>query len=118
MTEQNWTFECPFTPVIEAACRVAGQSLECDIDFGDIPDPEALGATNFPDDKGRVQVRLRPDMAIGDSLSVLAHELAHVIVGKDGGHGPEWEKTYADIHEEYTRWYDERLKKEQEKADV
>ena len=111
MTQQHWTFECPFTPVIEAACRVAGKSLECDIDFGELPETGVLGATNFPHDGSRIQVRIQPGVEIERAMDTLAHELAHVIVGQsdeNDGHGPEWEAAYAQIHQEYMKWYQQK----------
>lgn len=112
MSEQSWMFQCPFIDVINAASRVAGRSLECDIRFGIPTSPEALGETFFPDDGGRVQVLIRGDQKVEEAMDILAHELAHVITGSDGEHGPVWQKAYGDIHEEYTRWYEDRLAKE------
>lgn len=110
---QNWTFKCPFIDVINAACRVSGKSLDCDIHFGETTEDDALGETYFPADGGRIEVVIRPDMKIEQAMDILAHELAHVIAGEGDDHGPVWEKAYADIYEEYTRWYEERLKKEE-----
>lgn len=60
------------------------------------------GLTDFGDD-GIVSVFVSADLRIQDAAEILAHELAHVAVGCDADHGPEWENAFDAIHAEYNR---------------
>lgn len=46
-------------------------------------------------------VTISVNIPTSGALDVLAHELAHVAVGVDEGHGKEWEHAYEKINDEY-----------------
>lgn len=46
-------------------------------------------------------VELDINLPIRHVVEILAHELAHVAVGIDAGHGKEWEEAFSDIHRAY-----------------
>lgn len=64
---------------------------------------EGYGVTNFPDDGGVPDVFLNGDTPYIILVEIFAHELAHVAVGADGGHGAEWEHAFDAILNEYNR---------------
>lgn len=63
---------------------------------------EAFGCTEFWED-GNIVVFVKATLSICDAAEILAHELAHVAVGENEGHGEAWEKAFDDIHKEYER---------------
>lgn len=60
------------------------------------------GTTIFVDD-GSIIIAINPELKVCDAIEILGHELAHVAVGVDAGHGPEWETAFDAIGEEYDR---------------
>lgn len=52
-------------------------------------------------DSGKIQVVISPDIPVYGAVEVLAHELAHVRVGLDAGHGPRWERCFENIARSY-----------------
>lgn len=81
------------------------KQCECywDPDIGPEEDgKKPYGCTIFGDN-GSVTVLVTPHISVYDATEILAHELAHVAVGDDAGHGPEWESAFSSIHEEYNR---------------
>ena len=62
---------------------------------------EVYGVTTFSDDF--VLVEVSAQLTVVDAVEILAHELAHVVVGSDAGHGPEWEAAFDAIFDEYNR---------------
>jgi hypothetical protein len=62
-----------------------------------------LGQTFFPDDGGTPEVVLCPTLTYVAMMDILAHELAHVAVGRNGGHGAKWKAAYRAIHDAYER---------------
>lgn len=72
---------------------------------GGLRDEEGMfvaGVTTFVPDE-IPEVAINPSLEVWDAVEVLAHELAHVAVGIDEGHGDAWEKAFSAIHEEYER---------------
>lgn len=63
---------------------------------------EAFGATTFDDD-GKVYVAISAEVPVVNATEVFVHELAHVAVGIDKGHGKEWEEAFSEICNEYER---------------
>ena len=61
----------------------------------------AYGLTIFPKDDGIPEVLISAEAPISAAAELLAHELAHVVAGKNAEHGPEWEAVFDAIHEEY-----------------
>jgi predicted SprT family Zn-dependent metalloprotease len=62
------------------------------------------GVTIFPDSGGIPLILINPEIPVSGALEVMAHELAHVIVGPDKPpHGKEWKKAFAWIHREYCK---------------
>lgn len=70
---------------------------------------ELLGLTTFYDD-GDIDVEISGKLTVVDAIEILAHELAHVAVGQDKGHGPEWEEAFDLIYNEYNRLGNLRFK--------
>lgn len=65
---------------------------------------EAVGCTVFPDDGSVPHIQIHTGCTIEGSCEVLAHELAHVIVGTDAEpdeHGPKWKAMFDMI---YATW--------------
>lgn len=58
------------------------------------------GVTEFADD-GAIDVWVDINIPATGVAEVLEHELAHVAVGVDAGHGEEWEKAFDLIHSRY-----------------
>lgn len=63
-------------------------------------DSSAFAVTNFNSD-GTVDVWVDVNNPVVCAADVFEHELAHVAVGYDAGHGEEWEKAVDEIHEKY-----------------
>ena len=80
------------------------------IDENDPDAADAYGYTVFCDD-GEVRVFISCDIPVVAAVEILAHELAHVAVGKDEDHGEKWEAAFEAINKEYYRigeeWYGE-----------
>lgn len=60
----------------------------------------AYGLTEFADD-GTIDVWVDVNIPATGVAEVLEHELAHVAVGVDAGHGDDWEKAFDMIHSRY-----------------
>ena len=73
---------------------------------------KAFGATTFADD-GKVYVAISAEVPAINAAEVFAHELAHVAVGDDAGHGQEWEEALSEICNEYERIL-EKIEQEEE----
>ena len=64
---------------------------------------EVLGITTYGDD-GSVFIDISANLKVADAVEILAHELAHVAVGKEAEpHGQEWEDAFDAIHNEFDR---------------
>lgn len=64
------------------------------------PDETAYGFTQFSDD-GSVTVCVDVNLRVLDAVEVLAHELSHVAVGIEDGHGEKWSAAFDAIHKKY-----------------
>lgn len=62
----------------------------------------AWGRTEFTDEEPPI-VSMDVTTPVIGAVEVLAHELAHVIAGKDADHGEAWEAVFEAIHDEYSR---------------
>ena len=83
-------------------------TVEYDAEITDDNGERVYGLTTFCDD-GSIYVTIDAGQAVCNAVETLAHELAHVAVGADVGHGPEWEKAFDAIYDEYCRIGDELL---------
>lgn len=102
----------PFSTVYQAFERLFPEKT-CEIWWG-LPDNEtdgepAYGATIFPDDGSSPQVFVSPDYPVSQQVEILAHELAHVVAGKDHEHDETWDKAFEQIHNEYENILNERF---------
>lgn len=61
----------------------------------------AYGLTIFSEDGSDPLVCISAEAPISVESELLAHELAHVAVGADADHGPEWEAAFEAIFEKY-----------------
>lgn len=86
-----------------------------DLDLKDEDGKEVLGITVFPADGSEPIVLISADLKFGDSVEILAHELAHVAAGIEAKHDGEWEIAFQKIFEEYNRIGNERFGGEGEK---
>lgn len=59
------------------------------------------GVTDF--DCTPVEIRISAHLPVFHSLEILAHELAHAIVGYEEGHNKKWEECFDKIHQEHQR---------------
>lgn len=89
-------------------------NAKCDIYIGQsmTDGKENLGCTLFPEEhlSGDVPVvEIHFSLSLENATEILAHELAHVIVGYEGDHGEEWERVFSHIHEEFQRKLDEQF---------
>ncbi|MBL3731567.1 hypothetical protein JIN86_18420 [Lysinibacillus sp. HST-98] len=74
---------------------------DCDIIIGmQMTDgKETLGCTLFPDDPNeRVVIEIHPTLSLENATEILAHELAHVIAGKEADHNEHWNAIFAELH--------------------
>lgn len=71
------------------------------VDLCDDKDVPVYGETIFPEDCGEPLVRISAEMPVVGAVEVLAHELAHVAVGPEAGHGEAWEEAFDAIHRKY-----------------
>lgn len=76
-------------------------------------DEDVVGLTIWADD-GSIQVLVDPKRTVEQATETLAHELAHVAVDPDEGHGPEWEAAFEKIFQEYNRIGDEMFPDDEE----
>lgn len=60
------------------------------------------GFTTFCND-GEIIVTIDAGQAVCTAVETLAHELAHVAVGKNIEHGPEFETAFDAIYQEYIK---------------
>lgn len=63
---------------------------------------EVYGLTNFEDD-GNITILVSGVLPVLDCAEILAHELAHIMVGFEQEHNEIWEKAFDSIQEEYMR---------------
>lgn len=65
----------------------------------------AYGMTCFPDEGSDVstvpEILISAELPVKHAVEVLAHELAHVAIGVEEGHGEAWEKAFEAIHRAY-----------------
>ena len=69
---------------------------------------DSLGCTLFPDDGTMPIIFIRYDLPYVGFIDILAHELAHVIVGpnaEEDEHGELFQKAYDWINTEYLKVY-------------
>lgn len=69
-------------------------------EYGD----DSWAYTIFPDDDSPCQIIISAKVPLENAPELLAHELAHVIVGPDENdpHGEVWEDTFCNINDKYT----------------
>lgn len=60
------------------------------------------GLTTFCGD-GSVYVTIDAGQTIAHAIETFGHELAHVAAGPECDHGPEWEKAFDAIYDEYIK---------------
>jgi len=94
----------PFDAVIDAALKLY-PSLDCLVEWEEGDAVSKPGSTLFPDDGSLPIVRINVGIPVSGAIEVLAHELAHVVVGPDcdDAHGPEWQEVFDKIHEQYLK---------------
>lgn len=85
--------------VIKATKNLYGD-LDCRIKYVEKLD-EGHGAAFFPDDGSQAQVYISAQLPLIGAVEVMAHELAHVVAGKDEDHGPKWQEAFNQINGEY-----------------
>lgn len=96
----------PYTWVLEAAEKVS-PGISADVVFYDRNqwrkefDKRAWGVTIFPDDGTDPLIVLRADLNLVESTEILAHELAHVIVGGNEEHNEIFELKFEELHRAY-----------------
>ena len=61
-----------------------------------------FGFTYFPEE-GKPEIYINVNASVRIALETLAHEFAHVAVGADEDHGPEWKEAFENIHKEYKK---------------
>lgn len=99
----------PFDIVVE--CYVELYNKPCEIHFtkGLKEQEDKCGFTNFPDDDSQPQIVMDAALPYEGLVEILAHELAHVVVGHDAEsdpHGPLWNEAFDKLHELYCQKVD------------
>lgn len=65
----------------------------------------AYGMTAFPcegsDESAVPEILISAELPVKHAVEVFAHELAHVAVGVEEGHGEAWERAFERIHNAY-----------------
>lgn len=84
--------------------------VRCDVYFARLDDYDKGKAfTLFVDGSDDVEIFIDPRESYEDCVEGLAHELAHVVLGKnyngrDGkGHGPEWFRVFTIIYNDFCK---------------
>lgn len=99
------TFWNPFDDILHAAQRVH-KDIDVKIQFDEHMRRFLFwgrwGETFFPNDSSTPVITISANLPYKHCLEILAHELAHVIVGVDTGHGNKWQKCFEEIHKEYS----------------
>jgi Zn-dependent peptidase ImmA (M78 family) len=97
-------FYNPFQDIINAA-KFISPKLKCIIQF----DPKLANGDNYPHGETLFQkdksiiISVSSKLSVENALEVLAHELAHAIVGYDDKHGYKWKRVFNKIHKEYIK---------------
>jgi hypothetical protein len=87
---------------IEIVLQAANElhpNLEADIQFA--PVEEGYACTTFPDDGGRPLIDIGLHAPIEAVPELIAHEIAHVVAGKDAEHGDKWDCEFGKIQKKY-----------------
>ncbi|HII4398198.1 ImmA/IrrE family metallo-endopeptidase [Clostridium perfringens] len=103
----------PLDDVIKSAENIYGE-LNCSIVIGQrlMEEENAYGMTSFNDD-GTVLVVLDSEQTYSTMMETLAHELAHVVMGKEKtSHDENWKTTFNNIFNEYNRYGKEKYENE------
>jgi hypothetical protein len=79
-------------------CKV---QFDPSIGFNDKP---PFGTTVFPDDGSEPIISISAHITICQALDIFAHELAHVVMGKNAEeHGKEWKECFKNIRKAYCK---------------
>lgn len=105
LTGKQTPFQTDSFALIWRAFRELYPDKECEVFWHpeiekEAPGEEIYGLTDFGDDSS-VLVFVSSKLTVENAAEVLAHELAHVAVGVEKEHGPEWEQAFEAIHEKY-----------------
>lgn len=94
--------------VFELIIRIAKElypQVKADIWFAPLEVTEEgfkpYGCTSFPDDGSTPVIEIGLHTPIEAAPEIIAHEIAHVVAGKDAKHGKKWRKAFNAIH---ARW--------------
>jgi len=90
----------PFKLVLDVAHDLF-PGFRADIFFG-AESKKGYGTTNFSE--GEVpHITISATVPFGAAPEILAHEIAHVVVGIEAGHGKKWDWVFARIQREYMK---------------
>lgn len=97
-------FSDPISAVIQAYKDISGKDREVYIKYStgmwNFFRWGKWGTTFFPDDESLpIVIQINVNLKIKHAIEIIAHELAHVIVGIDAGHSIEFEKTFCAIRD-------------------
>lgn len=106
-----------FDPIAFAA-EVAEQAhpdLDFEFEFAYLADADQpdgaysgpWGAAEFPED-GVLRVVVDPRLPIQRFAEIFLHEVAHLVVGAETGHGEAWATAFNRLHSDYHRLFAER----------
>ena len=73
-----------------------------DVDMKDENGEKVYGCTQLNDCDTPI-IFIDASLSIQNAIEIFAHELAHVAVGVNEGHGELWEKAFDEIQNEYNR---------------
>ena len=73
-----------------------------DVDMKDESGGKVYGCTQFNDGDTPI-IFIDASLSIQNAVEIFAHELAHVAVGANEGHGELWGKSFDEIQSEYNR---------------
>lgn len=74
--------------------------VDCEIQYDDSMNmyEDEFGCTIFPDDGSKPYIVLNPELNIGNLVEIIAHEVAHVIAGKEAEHNDKWQIIFDEIY--------------------
>jgi Zn-dependent peptidase ImmA (M78 family) len=91
----------PFDLVIQATNNLY-PNTKCVIQFN----PEMsmsekeYGVTIFPEDNSIPIIEVNANLSVSNAVEILAHEISHVVAGKEADHNDKWEQIFDAINVE------------------
>lgn len=108
----------PFALVYKSA-KDLYPDINCEIFWDNTKDENGdnvCGYTSF--NNNNISIHISYNINVIDAVEILAHELAHVVLGLDSAHNEEWEEVFDKIHKRYEYLVAQKENGLEEKKDV